>query len=39
MTITWNALAWNDLTMEQSDRIPVQEENGTFHRLKGCTTV
>ena len=39
MTIKWNNLAWNNLTMEQSDRILVQEKNGAFHRLKGCTTV
>ena len=37
--IKWNDLAWNDLPMEQSDQIPVQAKNGTFHWLKGCTTV
>ena len=24
MTVKWNDLAWNDLTMERSDRIPLR---------------
>ena len=34
MTIKWNDLAWNDLTMEQSDQISVQEKKWNIPEAK-----